>query len=313
MAQLIDILQAGLCDSSGNPLANGKVTTFVAGTTTKQTIFQDEELTNPFPNPVTVDSRGKLQAYTDQNLKLIIETAAGSTVDTIENIVNPRGNIGTDEIQDDAVTAAKINANVAGNGLTQATSGALDVNPDDSTIEIVSNAVRVKDLGIVTAKLAVDSVTTTKILNANVTRAKLATVGQQISSSSGAFTLGVGIGPTDITNLSISITVTGRPVVILAIADGVSTSRWGTVSTAGSAFTNVRVVRDAATLATYTLTSTKDTGATLDETIEVPVTVVHFIDTTSGAGTFTYKLQMNTAVFSTGAFNFAKLFVYEMF
>jgi len=50
----------------------------------------------------------------------------------------------------------------------------LAVNVDNSTIEINTDALRVKDLGITAAKLAADSVTTAKILDANVTAAKLA-------------------------------------------------------------------------------------------------------------------------------------------
>ena len=243
MAQLIDILQAGLCDSSGNPLANGKVTTFVAGTTTKQTIFQDEELTNPFPNPVTVDSRGKLQAYTNQNLKLIIETAAGSTVDTIENIVNPRGNIGTDEIQNDAVTAAKINANVAGKGLTQATSGALNVNPDNSTIEVVTNEVRVKDSGITTAKLN----------DGAVTKIKQGSAGQQISDSSGTST-NLTTAFAQVINHSINITTFGRPVMVFCQPDGTANeAELGISSLTFSTFGVFELRRDAVAISTWQL------------------------------------------------------------
>lgn len=92
--------------------------------------------------------------------------------------------VSTVKIQDDAVTAAKINADVAGLGLVQNVSGALDVNVDDATIEISTDTVQVKDLGITTGKindlavtsgkLADSSVTTAKILNDNVTTAKIA-------------------------------------------------------------------------------------------------------------------------------------------
>lgn len=60
-----------------------------------------------------------------------------------------------DKINADAVTAAKINADVAGDGLVpNGTTGALDVNADDSTLEISGDALQVKDLGITEAKLA---------------------------------------------------------------------------------------------------------------------------------------------------------------
>lgn len=55
------------------------------------------------------------------------------------------------------------------------TSGSFNSNAvDDSTTAIVGDAIIVKDLGVTAAKLASDSVETSKILNGNVTTAKLA-------------------------------------------------------------------------------------------------------------------------------------------
>lgn len=91
--------------------------------------------------------------------------------------------ITTDKINAAAVTAAKLASQVAGSGLVGGAGDALAVNVDDSTIEIQTDALRVKDSGITTAKinntavtadkLASNSVTTAKITDANVTNAKL--------------------------------------------------------------------------------------------------------------------------------------------
>lgn len=65
---------------------------------------------------------------------------------------------------------------IAGAGMTGGgTSGAvtLNVNPDNATIEIASNAVRIKDSGINTAKIADGAVTTIKITDKNITFAKI--------------------------------------------------------------------------------------------------------------------------------------------
>ena len=69
----------------------------------------------------------------------------------------------------------------------------------------------IQDLGIETDKLAASAVTTGKIAANAVTRAKMEAVGQQISSSSGVFATS-STSFVDVTNLSVSITVTGRPV-----------------------------------------------------------------------------------------------------
>ena len=55
-----------------------------------------------------------------------------------------------------------LKANVAGNGLSYS-SGVIAVGVDDSTIELSSDAVRIKNLGVTTAKLAADAVTGAKI------------------------------------------------------------------------------------------------------------------------------------------------------
>lgn len=69
-----------------------------------------------------------------------------------------------------------ITAVVAGEGLTGGgTSGSvtLDLNPDNVTIEVNNDIVRIKDLGVSTGKLADAAVTTIKIGNNQVTFAKM--------------------------------------------------------------------------------------------------------------------------------------------
>ncbi len=63
--------------------------------------------------------------------------------------------VSTDKLADDSVTADKINADVAGEGLSQNASGALDVQVDDDTLEISADTVQVKDAGISLPKLQV--------------------------------------------------------------------------------------------------------------------------------------------------------------
>ena len=62
--------------------------------------------------------------------------------------------VATAKIQDNAVTAAKIATAVAGNGLAGGGGTALSVTVDDSTIEIDTDELQVKDGGVTTAKLA---------------------------------------------------------------------------------------------------------------------------------------------------------------
>lgn len=98
-----------------------------------------------------------------------------STIDINSNKlrVKPLG-IGAASIADTAITAAKIHADVAGDGLAGGAGTALSVNVDGSTLEISTDALRVKALGITASQIAANAVTSAKILDANVTAAKLA-------------------------------------------------------------------------------------------------------------------------------------------
>lgn len=66
---------------------------------------------------------------------------------------------------------------VGGQGLTATPSGSsvnLDVNVDNATLEIVGDIVRIKDLGVTSAKIADGAVTTVKHADASVTTIKMA-------------------------------------------------------------------------------------------------------------------------------------------
>ena len=78
------------------------------------------------------------------------------------------------KIATNAVTGSKISAGVAGAGLGKDGSSNLQVKVDDSSIEIATDALQLKNLGVSTAKLADNAVTSAKINNASVTGPKLA-------------------------------------------------------------------------------------------------------------------------------------------
>ena len=82
-------------------------------------------------------------------------------------------NVTTIKIAADAVDKTKIAADVAGLGLSQAAGGELNVNVDNTTIEVSADAIQVKDLGITTTKINDLAVTTGKIADLAVTTAKI--------------------------------------------------------------------------------------------------------------------------------------------
>lgn len=75
-------------DSSGNPLAAGSVTVYLAGTTTSTNTWQDAGLTTLNTNPVTLDGSGAATIWLSPSVsyKFLVKNSAGSTVATIDNI-----------------------------------------------------------------------------------------------------------------------------------------------------------------------------------------------------------------------------------
>lgn len=91
------------------------------------------------------------------------------------NLVNFANNIDDDNISlSAAINPVKISGVIAGDGLARnGTTGALSVSVDDSTIEIDSDTLLVKDSGITTGKINDSAVTTVKINDLAVTTAKI--------------------------------------------------------------------------------------------------------------------------------------------
>ena len=138
-------------------------------------VFCNREESNHFGHAVTYDladtkwtefagpaalNAGNGLSYTGNTLNVNVDD---STIEINADTLRVKDlGVTTAKINTDAVTAAKINADVAGLGLGQAAGGELDVNVDDSSIEINADTLRVKALGITNAMLA-GSITDAKL------------------------------------------------------------------------------------------------------------------------------------------------------
>ena len=79
------------------------------------------------------------------------------------------------KIANNAVNASKLNADVAGDGLgLNAGTNALEVKVDDATIETNGDSLRIKNLGVSSAKIADGAIGTPKLANAAVDSSKIA-------------------------------------------------------------------------------------------------------------------------------------------
>lgn len=237
-----------------------------------------------------------------------------------DNVVDNMNALTNDNISPSAaISASKISAAIKGSGITRnASTGALSVNVDGSSIEISGDDLQVKADGITGAMLnsnVVDNstleqtgttlnikdlgVTTGKIANGAVTRAKLASVGQQISSSSGYF-ITSSTSFTDVTNLSVTLTTTGRPIVLGLVADGSTGIPCRIIS--NSSTSQIAILQDS------TIISLNQ----IDDTIETACGIIwHFY--VPSAGTYTFKVQAKKTVpGGTIQFYSAKLIAYEL-
>lgn len=171
-------------------------------------------------------------------------------------------------IPNDAVTGIKLNSNVA----------------DNSTLEKVARKLQVKNGGITIEKMASVS-TGTSVSSGNLA------ISPVLNFTTASTT------PVDVTDSSITITTTGRPVLLLFAAGqdtGVSPEFYVRNNNAGSS-TYVEFVRGSTMISTYRVSGT-NTGEGASSM---------FLDTPA-AGTYTYKLRMyagaNTAQIVNGKF-----------
>jgi hypothetical protein len=84
--QHVETLLAGVRDTSGEPLAAGKVHTYAAGTTTDKDTYTAIDKSTVATNPIILDANGRSLIYADGNYKFVIKTSEGATVYTWDNL-----------------------------------------------------------------------------------------------------------------------------------------------------------------------------------------------------------------------------------
>jgi hypothetical protein len=142
-------------------------------------------------------------------------------------------------------------------------------------------------------------------------RSNLPTIGQQVSSSSGNFNTTAG-SFVDVTNLSISITTTGRPVVVLLMPDGNGSSNSASLTVSSGASGGIsalfRIMRGSTEIARTTV-FIQGTAVSSNLQSSVPPGALTVIDPVA-AGTYTYKVQALSSFL--GAVNYCVISAYEL-
>lgn len=130
----------------------------------------------------------------------------------------------------------------------------------------------------------------------------------KISSSCGDFTPSTSYG--DITNLTVTIKTTGRPVFVglIGVAGSVSYLAVQSLTAGGTAKAEFKIFRDAVEISENYLTKQ---GSAQPVSLFVPVSSINVIDVVP-AGTYVYKIQMKRTTGDGAAANNAKLIAYEI-
>lgn len=158
---------------------------------------------------------------------------------------------------------------------------------------------------------------TNAMLEGNIARSKLAAIGQQISSEISFSSTSASY--VDITNATVTITTTGRPVYLgfISPANGTTEGKFNIDNPGGVSGTVVRAnfkfVRGVTDISVQHLASRIGPATTSAFNIEVPPGAVSHIDPVA-AGTYTYKLQGRVDFGPTGTnFNtLGRMIAYEI-
>lgn len=89
MAGSISLSLSQQFDSTGAPLSGGLLYFYAAGTTTPQSAYQDTALTIAWPNPMVLDSAGRVSAFylADGQIKIRLTSSAGVVQVAADNLL----------------------------------------------------------------------------------------------------------------------------------------------------------------------------------------------------------------------------------
>jgi hypothetical protein len=184
------------------------------------------------------------------------------------------------------------------------------------TLDVSGAVTAAAGLTVTTVGLTV-SAGSVSLPTGSLPRASFGALGQQVSSSTSTFST-TSLSMTDITNATVTITSTGRPVLLFLQNDGTaSESRLyvgvNGVATPTSVSASIRLVKSGSKSLTTDTVISANGSASASLGIETPPGVIHYLDTdVADADTYTYKLQVLCATNTIFACEYCKLVAYEL-
>lgn len=148
---------------------------------------------------------------------------------------------------------------------------------------------------------------------AGIVKTSLAALGQQVSNSSGSYTT-TSTSLVDVTNLTVTITTTGRPVFIGLVADGTANDSYLGVNGAGASDVwqgFFYILEGATNICRFAMSFQAETASAANNSVNVPLSSLFHIYVPS-AGTYTYKVQAKVIAGTVANIAFSKLIAYEL-
>lgn len=241
-------------------------------------------------------------------------TAAKLAADAVGTASIADDAVGADELRDDAsidANRAVTTNHIRDNAITMAkiaddAVGAAELRDDavtDANRAVTTDHIR--DLAITNAKIADGTIETDKLNDSIVTMRKLADKALQgtasvgnvlLAGSSGSFST-TSTSFVNITNLSGSLSVYHRPVILTLMQDRSTTNAAYISTDTDATVCEIRLLRDGSQIGSWQILLGGGNGGT---GIKIPPSSVQFLDD-PGFGTYTYTLQAKVAVSSGGS------------
>lgn len=175
--------------------------------------------------------------------------------------------------------------------LTLDTSG--NITASVATAAGITNA-NIANATITSAKISASAgITGSQLAATTVAKTNLVALGQQTSSSSGSFT-STSVAYANVPNLSVTITTSGRPVMIMVQPDGTNPASMGALATSITDTTTAtfQIVRDSTSISQVQIQNPYVTGSGLTGGVGYSyIPGLMCIDTGAAAGSHTYKIQ----------------------
>jgi hypothetical protein len=230
---------------------------------------------------------------------VLTEAQLDAAFDSLETFLNST-KIDSTNIQSGGVAEA----NLATGAVTEAKLGAAAVTTTKVADSAVTTA-KIADLNVTTAKINDSAVTAAKIAAGVITQVKMGSVGQQLSSSCGTFNTSSS-SLTDVTNLSVSITTTGRPVYLALVSDGSGNGCYLGSQEASNAINvgEIAFLRGATEVARAACSYAPSFGRVMQGP--------PFHIDAAAAGTYTYKVQARVVTGTAMNLGYLKLLAFEL-